>query len=149
KRAAMRRDGRPHGANPLLLCAIGTGLVFAAFYPALVYSVDGNSMITVAESLATGHGFTVPSAALGAVGRGGFYYSIWYPLLSILAAPSVALGVLVSHRLGLPQHYVAAIFALTLSPIIAAATVLMLGMVARRLGANLRGALLASLAFAF
>ncbi len=145
----MRRCGRALSANDLLLCAIGAGLVLAAFFPALIYSVDGNSMIAVAESLATGHGFTVPSAGLGAPGRCGFYYSKWYPLLSVLAAPPVALGVLVSRSLGLPQHYVAAVFGVMLSPIIAAATVLLVAMVARRLGASTRGALLAALAFGF
>ena len=145
----MRRGGRTDSANDLLLCAIGTGLALAAFFPALVYSVDGNSMIAVAESLATGRGFTVPSAGLGALGRYGLYYSKWYPLLSLIAAPVVALGVLVSHRLALPQHYVAALFAVTISPVIAAATVLEVARVARRLGASTRGALLAALAFAF
>ncbi|HLK85074.1 MAG TPA: hypothetical protein VKT27_01085 [Candidatus Binataceae bacterium] len=145
----MRPSGRALSANDLLLCAIGAGLVLAAFFPALVYSVDGNSMIAVAESLATGHGFSVASAGLGAPGRCGLYYSKWYPLLSVLAAPPAALGVLVSRRLGLPQHYVAAVFAVTLSPIIAAATVLLVAMVARRLGASKRGALLAALAFGF
>lgn len=106
-------------------------------------------MVAVAESLVTKHGFTVPIPGLGAIGRHGLYYSMWYPLMSILALPPVAIGVFVSHRLGLPQHYVAAMFALTLSPILAAATALMVALLARRLGATTRGSILASLAFAF
>ena len=139
-----RRLGEPAA----LSCAIGICLVYAAFFPAVIYSVDGNSMVAVSESLVTGHGFTVPPS-LGALGRHGFYYSIWYPLLSILALPPVAIGVYVGHRLGLPQHYVAAIFALTLSPILTAATALMVSLLARRMGASTRGSIFAALGFAF
>jgi len=136
------------GESATLSCAIGIWLVYAAFFPAVIYSVDGNSMVAVSESLVTGHGFTVlPS--LGVLGRHGCYYSIWYPLLSILALPPVAIGVYVGHRLGLPQHYVAAIFALTLSPILTAATALMVSLLARRMGASTRGSIFAALGFAF
>lgn len=106
-------------------------------------------MVAVAESLITGHGFTVPIPGLGTLGRHGLYYSIWYPLLSLLALPPVAIGVFVSHRLSLPQHYVAAMFALTLSPILTAASALMVALLARRLGATTRGAMLAALGYAF
>ena len=144
----MRNPFKGSGNTPLL-CAIGICLVYAAFFPAVIYSVDGNSMVAVAESLVTKHSFTVPIPGLGAIGRHGLYYSMWYPLMSILALPPVAIGMFVSHRLGLPQHYVAAMFALTLSPILAAATALMVALLARRLGATTRGAILASLGFAF
>ena len=145
----MMRSLFKGSGNTPLLCAIGICLVYAAFFPAVIYSVDGNSMVAVAESLVTKHGFTVPIPGLGAIGRHGLYYSMWYPLMSILALPPVAIGVFVSHRLGLPQHYVAAMFALTLSPILAAATALMVALLARRLGATLSGSILASLAFRF
>ena len=136
------------GEPAALSCTIGIWLVYAAFFPAVIYSVDGNSMVAVSESLVTGHGFTV-APSLGALGRHGFYYSIWYPLLSILALPPVAIGVYVGHRLGLPQHYVAAVFALTLSPILTAATALMVSLLARRMGASTRGSIFAALGFAF
>jgi len=145
----MTRGRFGGAANTLLRCAIGVCLFYAAFFPAVIYSVDGNSMVAVSESLVAGHGFTVPVLGLGTLGRHGLYYSMWYPLLSILALPPVAIGVLVSHRLGLPQHYVAAMFALTLSPIITAATALMIALLARRLGATSRGSILAALGFAF
>jgi hypothetical protein len=134
--------------NVLLLCAVGICLTYLAFFPAVIYPVDGNSMLAVSESLITGHGFTVPIAGLGKIGRYGMYYSSWYPLLSIVALPPVAAGVLVSRHLGLPQHYAAAIFALTLSPLFAAATALLVAMLARRLGATSRGAIIASLGYA-
>ncbi|HEY2524635.1 MAG TPA: hypothetical protein VGI29_06225, partial [Candidatus Binataceae bacterium] len=86
---------------------------------------------------------------LGTPGRYGSYYSMWYPLLSLLASPLVAIGVYISHRLGLPQHYVAAAFALMLSPIMTAGAALMVALLGRRLGATTRGAVLAALGFAF
>jgi len=137
------------GPNVPLLCAAGICLTYLAFFPAVIYPVDGNSMLAVSESLITGHGFTVPVAGLGAIGRHGMYYSSWYPLLSIVALPPVAAGVFVSRHLGLPQHYVAAIFALTLSPLLAAATALLVAMLARRLGATTRAAIVAALGYAF
>jgi len=145
----MKRNRPGITANTLLLCAIGICLVYAAFFPAVIYAPDGNSMVAVSESLATGHGFTVPIPGLGTIGRHGLYYSMWYPLLSVLALPPVAIGVLVSRHAGLTQHYVAAMFALTLSPILTAAIALMVALLARRLGATTRGAILAALGFAF
>jgi Gpi18-like mannosyltransferase len=145
----MKRNLPGETGNTLLLCAIGICLVCAAFLSAVIYSVDGNSMVVVSESLVAGHGFTVPIAGLDAIGRHDLYYSMWCPLMSILALPPVAIGVFVSHRLGLPQHYVAAMFALAWAPILAAATALMVAMLARRLGATTRGAIFASLGFAF
>ena len=144
----MRNLSRGAGNTPLL-CAVGICLIYFAFFPAVIYPIDGNSMLAVSESLVTGHGVTVPVLGLGAIGRHGLYYSSWYPLLSVIALPAVAIGVFVSHRLGLPQHYTAAIFALTLSPILTAATALLVAMLARRLGSSTRGATIASLGYAF
>jgi len=104
----MRRNAGGRRLQPLLLCAVGICLVYLAFFPAVIYSVDGNSMVAVSESLLTGHGFAVPTVGLGTIGRRGVYYSSWYPLLSIMALPLVDIAIFASHRLGLPQHYVAA-----------------------------------------
>ena len=120
-----------------------------AFFPAVIYSVDGNSMVRVSESLLTGDGFAVPIVGLRVIGRHGVYYSSWYPLLSIIALPLVGIAIFASHRLGLPQHYVAALFAVTLPPILTAASALMVALLARRLGATTCGAILATLGFAF
>jgi hypothetical protein len=133
----------------LWLCAVGILLVYAAFFPAVIYSVDGNSMVAVAESLVTGHGFSVTNAGLGVPGVDGLYYSMWYPLQSVLAAPLVAIAVYLSRTVNLPQHYVAAMFALLLSPLIGAATALTVASLGRRLGASSRGCVAAALAFAF
>jgi hypothetical protein len=132
----------------LMRCTIGVCLVYAGFFPAVIYSVDGNSMVAVAESLVTKHSLVVP-VSLGAIGRGGLYYSMWYPLLSALALLPVAIGVVFSQYLHLPQHYVAAMLAVTLSPVLTAAAALMTGLVSRRLGASVRGSILAALGFAF
>jgi hypothetical protein len=145
----MMRKVRLRKANAPLLCAAGIYLAYLAFFPAVIYPVDGNSMLAVCESLITRHDFTVPTSSLGMIGRHGLYYSSWYPLLSILALPPVSIGIFISRHVGLPQHYTAAVFALTLSPLIAAATGLLVAMLARRLGATTRGAIIASLAYAF
>jgi hypothetical protein len=144
----MMRKASQRKPHVFLLCAVGICLTYLAFFPAVIYPVDGNSMLAVSESLITRHSFAVPIAGLGATGRDGLYSS-WYPLLSIIALPLVSIGIFVSHLLGLPQHYAAAIFALTLSPILAAATALLVAMLARRLGASTRGAIIASLGYAF
>jgi hypothetical protein len=145
----MRLNAGERKVPTLLLCAVGICLVYLSFFPAVIYSVDGNSMVAVSESLLAGHGFAVPIVGLGAIGRHGVYYSSWYPLLSIIALPLVGVAIFASHRLGLPQHYVAALFAVTLSPILTAASALLVGLLARRLGATTRGAILAALGFAF
>jgi hypothetical protein len=145
----MRRIAEGRSQQIPLLCAAGICLVYLAFFPAVIYSMDGNSMIAVSESLVTGHGFAVPVAGLGVIGRHGVYYSRWYPLLSILALPLVGIAIFASHHLGLPQHYVAALFAVILSPILTAVSALMVVLLARRLGATTRGAILAALGFAF
>jgi hypothetical protein len=124
----------------------GVGLVYLAFLPPLIYSADGNSMLAVAESLVTKHNFTVP-ASMGHLGRDGNYYSIWYPLESILAVPFVALGNTIAHAAGLPAHYVAGVFTSLLSVLLCTSSVYLTGMLAVRLGASSKGAIFAALAF--
>jgi len=112
----------------------------------LIYSIDGNSMLAVAESLVTKGDFTVP-AALGRLGRDGNYYCISYPLESIVAVPFVALGYSLAYLLRLPPHYVAAVLTLVLSALWITASAYLTGMLALRLGGSGRGAILASVAF--
>jgi hypothetical protein len=68
--------------------ALGTGLIYLAFLPPGIYSIDGNSMLAVAESIVTRHNLTVPTG-LGIPGRDGQTYSSWYPLQSLLSVPAV------------------------------------------------------------
>jgi len=121
--------------------------VGVAFLPPGVFSIDGRSMIAVAESLAAGGGLSVPPA-LGRPGPDGLFYSRWYPLLSLLAVPLVALGRALAGALGVPPHFAAAVAALVLSVALAAAATWYVARLAERLGAGPREALLAALAYA-
>ncbi|PSO98660.1 MAG: hypothetical protein BRC51_14600 [Cyanobacteria bacterium SW_12_48_29] len=132
---------------PLAL-GIGVGLIYLAFMPPLIWGIDGNAMLEVAESLVIDHDFRV-SPRTGALGADGYYYSKWYPLLPVLAVPFVALGIALSEIVNLPAHYTAAVCALTLSPLLTAATTALVALLALRLGSDRRGACLAALSFAF
>ena len=59
--------------------------------------------------------------------------------------PWIALSEIVN----LPAHYTAAVCALTLSPLLTAATTALVALLALRLGSDRRGACLAALSFAF
>ncbi len=131
-----------------LTFAAGTFLVYVAFTAPGIYSIDGNSMLVVAESLVVHHSFAVP-IGVGIPGVGGRIYSAWYPLLSILAVPSVWIASVASRAAHLPLHYLAAIFALPISAAMCAGTAGVTGLLAIRLGAPRRGAWLAALSFAF
>lgn len=125
-----------------LLVGFGVGLIYLAFLPPGIYSVDGTAMVALAESLATDHDFVV-SEGLGTVGRGGEYYSSWYPLPSILGIPFVGAGLGLGKVLGLPGHYLALVSAQVLTVILSAATVGLVVLFALRLGAPALGACLA------
>ncbi len=143
-----RLEHCPNEYRLALLVATGFWLIYLAFLPPGIYSLDGNSMLAVAESLVTHHSFEVPNE-LGIPGAGGRIYSWWYPLLSILAVPSTYAALLMSHLTGLPFHYLAAILALPLTGALTAATAGMVALLAFRMGATLEGAWLASLSFGF
>jgi hypothetical protein len=133
----------------LFIClATGVWLIYLAFLPPGIYSVDGNSMLAVSESLITQHSLGVP-VGLGVVGRNGLTFSSWYPLLSLLAVPLVYAASILSRFAQLPLHYVAAIFSLVLSGVFTAATSSLVAALSVRLGCSLRGAWLAGLSFAF
>jgi hypothetical protein len=130
------------------LLTIGFALVFTALLPPGIYSIDGNAMLAVSESLVTHRGFTVPEG-LGIRGVGGRFYSHWYPLLSVLAVPFVCAGLLASHITGLPLHYLAAVFSLLLTGALTAATSGMVALLTLRLGGSRKGAWLAGVSFGF
>lgn len=132
---------------PLAL-GIGVGLIYLAFLPPGIFGPDGNGMVALAESLVTKHNFTVPPS-LGNLGRDGYYYSKWYPLLPILAVPFVAVGLALGHLLGLPGHYVAAVCASILPILFTAGTTTFVALLALRLGSDRKSAYLAALSFAF
>lgn len=123
------------------------GLMYLAVLPPGNFSVDGTSMIAVAESVVTRGTFTVPPE-LGKPGVDGQYYSAWYPLASVLAIPFVAAGLAIGDKLGLPAHYLAIICALLLPALLTAATSSLVFLLSLRLGASGRAALLAAIAYA-
>jgi hypothetical protein len=132
-------------SQPILITA-GFTLIFLALLAPGIYSVDGNAMLAVSESLVTHRGFTVPEG-LGVPGVGGRIYSHWYPLLSILDVPFAYLALLASQVTRLPFHYLAAVFSLPMMGALTAATAGIVALLAKRLGATGKGAWLAAVAF--
>lgn len=128
--------------------ALGTLFIYLAFLPPGIYSIDGNSMLAVADSLVVRHNTTVP-ADLGILGRDNQTYSSWYPLQSLLSVPFVALGVLAAHVLHLPTHYVEALLAQILPALCTVATIPFVYLIAKALGGTELGAWLAALTYAF
>src|SRR5665213_1520202 len=97
-----------HKPPKAFMLMVGAALIYLAFLPAGIYSIDGNSMLAVAESVVSHGTITVP-ANIGVPGRGGAIYSALYPLQSILAIPFVAVGTAFAPQGA--RHYVAALFA--------------------------------------
>ena len=89
----------------LLFLFLGSWLIYLAFLPPGIYSIDGYSMLMSADALATRHTFELPAGS-GVVGRDGRTYSPWYPLNSVLAVPVVAPAVKAASVFHLPVHYV-------------------------------------------
>lgn len=146
----MKQATFVRGQDLRMALALGAGvaLIYLAFLPPGSYSLDGNAMLAVSESLITKGDFAVPPE-LGKPGVDGRYYSSWYPLLSIVAIPFVATGAALGETLGMPSRYVAAVCALVLSALLTAATTSLIALLALRLGSTGRGACLAALSFAF
>jgi hypothetical protein len=88
---------------------LGTWLICLAFLPAGIYSVDGNSMLAVADSLVARPSLTVPDG-LGVIGPDGKSYSTWYPLQLLLAVSVVSVAIVTAHTLHLPDYYVEAMW---------------------------------------
>ena len=130
------------------IVGLGIGLIYAAFIPPFVPDIDGNAMLEVAVSLVRHQNFRVTSGT-GALGVDGYYYSKWYPLLSVLAVPFVATGLAIGTALHLPEYYVAGVCALTLSTLLTAASAAFIVLLALRLGSDRQMACLAALSFAF
>jgi len=135
------------------LVFVGIGLVYFAFLRTGIFVVDGRSMFMVAWSLAHKATFAIPCtwgrSQIGVPGRGGVCYSQWYPLLSILAAPVVAVSSRLAAPLNLPQLNLAAASALIVPALSGAAAAAVTMLLACRLGAPARGAVLAAIGMAF
>jgi len=130
------------------MAALGIALIGLALMPPLFRSEDGRSMLAVAESLLERGSVAVP-AALGVPGLHGLYYSQWYPLLSVIALPFVAVGLWLGREFAIPLGYAAQLPALTLSVALFAGNAYLTALIALRLGATTKGAVAAAIAFAF
>lgn len=142
------RHAEQIGRGMWLSLILGIALIYLAFLPPGIYSVDGNGMLAVAESLVAHHSWAVPEG-LGLPGRGGQFFSKWYPLQSVLAVPLVVVASEAAHILRLPVHYLAAILSLVLPALFTAVTAGLVGLISLRLGSSTSGARLAALAYAF
>ncbi len=127
---------------------VGVALILLAFSAAVIQTIDGASMLSVSVSLLTNGSFAVPPW-FGFIGRNGHYYSGWYPLLSVVALPFVGPGLLIARLFHLPANFAAGACALTLSALLVAGTSYLTTLLAHRLGASARNALIAGLGFAF
>lgn len=126
--------------------AVGFALIYLAFLPPGIYSLDGNSMLAVAESIVTRHDITVPTG-LGSPGIDGRIYSDWYPMLSILAVPFTFIASIVSRIAHVPFHFLAAVMACSLSCLFTAGAAGTTALLALHLGSSQKGAWLAAISF--
>jgi hypothetical protein len=127
----------------------GAWLIYLSILAPSLAALDGRGMLNLGVSIAQNHSIAV-DPAYGEPGRDGKFYSKWYPLLSFIAVPFVAAGLYLAEQTHLPAEYVAGVFAILLSTIIAALTVGATYYLARfRLGATERHALAAALGFGF
>jgi len=141
----------PNGHNvrqATALTVAGIWLVLVAFTSPVIPKGDGYSMFTVAESIVNQSSITVPPD-LGRLGRGGRYYSPWYPLLSVVLVPFVAAGEALARIVHMSPHYLAGSAALICPSMLITANALMTIAVALRLGTTVEGALWSGLAFVF
>lgn len=126
----------------------GTWLIYLAFLPPGIYSIDGNSMLAVADSLVIHHNVSVPDG-LGIPGKDGLIYSSWYPLQSFLAVPVVAVAIKVSSVFHVPVHYVESLSVTVLPALYTALTVPLVYQISMLLLSSQNGAWLAAITYGF
>jgi len=131
-----------------LFMFLGTWLIYLAFLPPGIYSIDGYSMLAVADSIVARHNVAVP-AGLGIPGKGGLIYSSWYPLQSFLAVPVVAVALKASSVLHVPVHYAESLSVTVLPALYTALTVPLVYLLALSLGSDDMGAWVAAFTYGF
>jgi hypothetical protein len=128
---------------------LGAWLLYLSVLAPSLATWDGGGMLNVAVSVVQKHDITV-EPPFGKQGRDGKLYAMWYPLLSFVAIPFAAAGLLGARYVHLPATYVVSVFAILLSTIISALNVGATYYLARsRLGASERRAVAAAVAFGF
>jgi hypothetical protein len=131
------------------LLSLAAWLLYLSVLAPSLSTWDGGGMLNASISLIQKHDWTV-DPIYGQPGRNGKLYGMWYPLLSIVAVPFVAVGLVFARIAHLPPTYVAAVFAIFVSTIIAALNVGATYYLAREsLGASEQSAILAGLCFGF
>jgi hypothetical protein len=132
----------------LLYMFFGAWFIYLAFLPPGIYSIDGYSMLAVADSLVTRHDVTVP-AGLGIPGKDGLIYSSWYPLQSVLAVPVVAVAIKASNVFHVPVHYAESFSVALLPALYTALTVPLVFQISTLLQSSGSGAWLAGITYGF
>jgi 4-amino-4-deoxy-L-arabinose transferase-like glycosyltransferase len=131
-----------------LLLFLGSFLIYVAFLPPGIHSIDGYSMLQVADSLATRHTFAI-SSEFSRVGRDGQSFSPWYPLQSVFAAPVIGVAAKAASVTHLPIHYVESFAAPLMPTFYTSVTVALVYLLALSLGSTEIGAWLAALIYGF
>jgi hypothetical protein len=143
-----QKKGQPEMRQLFLYMFLGTFLLYLAFLPPGIYSVDGNSMLAVADSLIIYGNASVPNG-LGIPGRDGLIYSSWYPLQSVLALPVVAVAIKASSVFHVPVHYAESLSVTVLPALYTALTVPLVYQISALLGSSGSGAWLAAITYGF
>jgi hypothetical protein len=131
----------------LIALFVGIVMILLAFLKPGIWGFDGNDMLFMSQSLILKGNLTIPEGAGGVLGADGQYYSIRYPLLSIVATPLVALGLWLGNVLNLPVNYTSATCALVVCILLTAGSAVLTALLTLRLGGNQRNAYLAALGF--
>lgn len=131
-----------------LMVFTGFALLTLALMPPGNVSSDGASMLEVGRSLASGDGFAVP-CEFGIAGRNGQCFSTYYPLLSMLAVPFIAIGGALAAVASTPTDYVEGFAAQAVPALAAAGVAGLTAYFSLLLGATRARALLAALTVIF
>ena len=144
---ASQQQNRSLERASTLCLFFGVAIIYLAFLKPGIWGVDGNDMLHMAQSLIREGNFSIPPGADGIEGPDGRFYSIRYPLLSVLAVPLVWLGTVVGQSFNLPVQYTAATCALVLNVALTAATAALVYATVQRVGGKQTGAYLAAVAY--
>ncbi len=139
-----RRD-----AATVALLTLGIFLFYVAFLPPRIYSIDGMSMFQVAVSMLTRGTFEVSPSVVAAQGRDGLYYSMCWPLSSVLALAPLSIAMRAAQHFHLDAMRSAEIAVLFFSPAFTALSAGLIAAVSLRMEARISAAITAAVCFAF
>ncbi|MBI3534715.1 MAG: hypothetical protein HY072_04435, partial [Deltaproteobacteria bacterium] len=130
--------------------SFGIFLFLISIIPPVNISVDGNSMFWVGVNLVTQQSFE-SSSLLGAIGVGGKYYSIWYPLLSLIEIPFIACGFFVAKLMHLEAYKIniALVFCFLLQTLLVTFTSFFFFLILKKINFNFKNSFLLTLGLVF